>query len=75
MDNILIVDRIEAGIAVCEGEDRMTMRIPLSELPKNIREGDCLRPLPGGYVIDHDETARRRARNKELFDKLKRPKV
>jgi len=72
--NILIVDRIEAGFAVCEDENRMATRIPLARLPKNIREGDCLRQTQDGYVIDTGETARRRARNKELFDRLKRPK-
>ena len=73
MSNILIVDRIEAGIAVCEGEGSTFVQVPLSSLPKNVREGDCLRPTPDGYIIDRDETTRRRALNKRLFDMLKKP--
>ena len=72
MSNILIVDRIEAGFAVCEDENRTTTPIALSALPKGVREGDCLRPVDGGYVIDADEAARRRALNKALFEQLKK---
>ena len=73
MSNILIVDRIEAGIAVCEG-DGYTLDIPLGKLPKGVREGDCLRPEGDSYAIDPNEAARRRALNKALFDRLKKPK-
>jgi len=72
MKNILTVDRIEEGFAVCEAEDLSFRRIALSELPKGVREGDCLRSEGDGYVIDKDEAARRRAHNKALFDMLKK---
>ena len=38
---MLIVDRIEAPLAVCEG-DGGQVEIPLSELPETVREGDVL---------------------------------
>ena len=73
MPYTLIVDRIEAGFAVCEGEGGTFTRISLSELPRGVREGDCLRPDGNGYIIDKEETARRRAALKSLFDRLKKP--
>ena len=74
MSNILIVDRIEEEFAVCEDETLAFRRILLSQLPPNVREGDCLRPAGDGYIIDGEETARRRALNKQLFDRLKKVK-
>ena len=59
---------------MCEGENRIMKPIPLSALPTGVREGDCLRLDGVGYVIDNDETARRRALNKSLFEQLKRQK-
>ena len=72
--NILIVDRIEAGFAVCECEGGTFTLIALSDLPRNIREGDCLRQGVDGYIIDSEQTAKRRAHNKSLFDQLKKPR-
>ena len=74
MPYTLIVDRIEAGFAVCECEGGAFTRIPLSTLPPGVREGDCLRPDGDGYIIDKEETARRRAALKLLFDRLKEPR-
>jgi len=74
MSNTLIVDRIEAGFAVCEVEGGTFTHIALSELPRGVREGDCLRPNGDGYIIDTEETARRRAALKAMFDKLKKPR-
>ena len=70
----LIVDRIEEDIAVCEGPAKAYTQIPLSALPRSVREGDCLRPEGDGYIIDKEETARRRAALKSLFDRLKEPR-
>jgi len=72
MDNILIVDRIEEGTAVCEVADGSYLHIPLAKLPRGVREGACLRPEGDGYVIDEEEVKRRKARNKSLFDQLKK---
>lgn len=70
MAGYLSVDRIESGIAVLERDDRTSIRIPLTELPENVREGDCLREQDGGFVIDAGETARRREENQSLFRTL-----
>ena len=74
MADIFIVDRIEEGVAVCEGPARAYTQIPLARLPRGVREGDCLRREGDGYIIDAEQTARRRAHNKALFDRLKRPR-
>lgn len=64
---MLIVDRIEGELAVCERQDRTMAVIPLAELPPGLREGDCLRETGDGYAVDAEETARRRARNRDRF--------
>ena len=70
MENILIVDRIVEGYAHCEDPDREPHIIALSQLPKGIREGSVLRRADGGYQLDHEETARRKALNHNLLTQL-----
>lgn len=65
----VIIDRIEGDTAVCELPGREMRRIPLSRLPEGAREGDCLRAVGEGYVIDREETARRR---RDAADRLRR---
>jgi len=72
MSHKLIIDRIEADLAVCESKGGTFTQIPLSALPRGVREGDCLRLDGENYVIDTEETARRRAALKSLFDRLKK---
>lgn len=67
---LLIIDRIEADIAVCELPDRTMQHIPLSALPGGVREGDCLRPQGDGYRVDAEETERRRQQNAERLRRL-----
>lgn len=64
---MLIVDRIEGDIAVCEGPGRAKEELPLAALPPGVREGDCLRKTEEGYEIDREETRRLRAANRDLF--------
>jgi len=74
MSNILIVDRIESNFAICERSDKSFTQIPLSQLPPGVREGDCLCQEGGRYIIDTEETARRRAALNALFNRLKKPR-
>ncbi len=62
------IDRIEGSIAICEGEDRSTLRVPVEKIlpapgsPNTPpREGDMLLSTPEGLRIDPEETAKRRA--------------
>ena len=55
------VDRIEENIAVCEKEDMTFVQINISELPKGIKDGDCIVKNNGTYTIDISETEKRKA--------------
>ena len=57
---ILIVDRIENGIAVLEKEDLSHVEISISELEFEIKEGSVLGFFNGKYIENLDEEAKRR---------------
>ena len=59
---MLIVERIEGGVAVCETAEGRR-ELPLTELPAEVREGDCLIRVDGAWKIHREETLRRRQRN------------
>ncbi len=68
---MLIVDRIIEDFAVCE--DAITEKfvdISLSELPDNVKEGDCIILIDDRYVIDEEVTNRRREENFDLYNQL-----
>lgn len=62
------VDRVEEGQAILEGPDGSWMQRSLSELPPQIKEGDCLFQNAGEWQIDPEETQRRR---KEMAQRLR----
>ena len=45
---IAIIDRIEETLAVCQREDRSVFTVPLSALPKGVKEGDAISEENGG---------------------------
>lgn len=55
---MLIIDRIDNGIAVCEGENGKTWF--LREYPPEAKEGDVLVEAEEGFRIDAEETEKRR---------------
>ncbi|MBQ5334532.1 MAG: DUF3006 domain-containing protein [Oscillospiraceae bacterium] len=61
---LMIVDRIEDDIAVIEetgAPGEITMKkLPLLWLPEDVSEGDVIRRTADGWVIDKEETAKRR---------------
>ena len=61
---MLIIDRFEGDYAVIEVNDEF-INIPKSTIPKEAKEGDVLR-----FIIDSDETAKRKQRITGLMDKL-----
>ncbi len=69
--NEYVVERIESGIAVCELADGSFVKIPLEQLPEGVCEGDCITEQDGVYIIDEDETRRRREYAASLLKKLK----
>ena len=53
MEEVLVVDRIEGDIAVCENRKTGKMQnIYRSELPEDIQEGNILKWQNGKYEID-----------------------
>ena len=61
-----IIDRIEGDLAVVELAVGKTVTIPLSALPEGAKEGSVL-----SIVLDKDEEAKRKKKNRSLFDRLK----
>ena len=53
MEEVLVVDKIEGNLAVCENRKNGKMKnIPLNTLPQEITEGSILRWEDGNYKID-----------------------
>ncbi|MCM1363847.1 MAG: DUF3006 domain-containing protein [Faecalibacterium sp.] len=67
----LIVDRIEANIAVCEKDDLTRVEIPLSLLPSETHEGSViLTDEKGNYTLDISNEEQRRQRILEMQKRL-----
>lgn len=69
MKEILIVDRIENGYAVCETEQGEKKDFPLSET-KDVHEGDVIIFKDSVYIPDKDKTEARRKRILALQEDL-----
>lgn len=68
------VASIEDGIAALEAQDRTVIHVPVYALPEGIREGDWLSADDSGsFIVDPDETERRRRYNRSLFESLLEP--
>ena len=64
-----IIDRLEEGLAICVTELRKRISVPVSHLPKEVKEGDVLREEEGRFFLDSEETdKRRREMKKKLMD-------
>lgn len=65
MEEVLVVDRIEGDIAVCENRKNGKMHnVSLSDLPKNIQEGNVLKWKDGKYEIDTSKEIENRIEQK-----------
>lgn len=65
-DKKMIVDRIEGEYAVCELSDRTTQDVPLSALPKDVKEGSVLILQKDGTYVH--SPAIEQERRKKLFE-------
>ena len=53
MEEVLVVDRIERNVAVCENrKTKKIQNIDIADLPKDIEEGSILKWKDGKYEID-----------------------
>lgn len=56
MEEILVIDRIEDNIAICENrENGIIIEIEVSKLPKEIKEGSVIKYADGNYRLDLEE--------------------
>lgn len=62
----LIIDRFEGNYAVCEDENKKMINILKDLIPSKSQEGDVLYFDGNIYLIDNEDTKRR----KELIEKL-----
>lgn len=72
-ERILVIDRIEENIAVCEDrETRLIFNIELLKLPENLKEGDVIRYKNNEFKLDtqaQEEIAERiQEKTKNLFE-------
>lgn len=65
-----IIDRFEGEFAICEDENKKMHPIKKVELPKGVQEGDCIRPIENGYVIDVEATNNRKEKISKLMNSL-----
>lgn len=66
---MLIIDRFEGEFAVCEHDGEM-INIPRSLILGDAQEGDVLKQVPEGYVVDDESKAARRKRIEDLMKSL-----
>lgn len=64
---MIIVDRIEEGIAVVLFGD-IRRDIPISELPEGVHEGSVLLKKSGGFMLD---TSAEKKRRRELAERTR----
>ena len=68
---MLVIDRFEENIAVCETEDKTMVRIPKYKLPLQVKEGDLITlDEKGVYVVAEEKTEAKRQELQERFHKL-----
>ena len=66
----LIIDRFEGKYAICEDEDCNMINILKEELPSNVKVGDIIIKVNNDFVVDYDDTKKRKKYIEELFDSL-----
>lgn len=67
---ILIIDRFEGEIAVCEDEDKNRYELPICELYSGAKAGDWFNKIGNSSVYMPEETKRARMHNVEILRSL-----
>lgn len=65
-----IIDRFEGEFAVCETSELKFVNILKKDLPKDVKEGDVLEFDGKKYVLDIDETKKRKMEIDDLTKDL-----
>lgn len=66
----LTIDRFEGEYAVCEKENRAMINILRINLPAETKEGDVIIKAGDSYVLDKEETQKKKAELKTLINDL-----
>lgn len=66
----LVVDRIVAGIAICETTQRTMVEIPVQQFTEPLHEGDVVIKEGNKLSIDKEMTQRRKEEIGERFSRL-----
>lgn len=67
------IDRIENNVAILEDiNTKEKKEVPISELPKNIKEGNILEYIDYTFKLDNVEETLRRERIINKFNRLKK---
>jgi len=67
---MLIVDRIESDIAVCEDENQKMININLEEFTETPKDGDVIELIDGKYITNKEETEKRKKNIEQEFYNL-----
>lgn len=65
-----VIDRFEGNLAVCEDEHGKMVNINRNRLPNTAVEGDVLVPRLTGFVIEENETSKRKNSIQDLMKEL-----
>ncbi|MCI9139585.1 DUF3006 domain-containing protein [bacterium 1XD42-8] len=55
-----IIEGFEGTYALCEDEEKNTIKIPKYKLPLETKEGDVIKKIDSFFHVDKEETARRK---------------
>lgn len=66
----MVIERFEGDIAIIEVDLGKYLKISLSDLPKNVSEGDYLMEIDGVFKVDTQKTAELREEMFKLQENL-----
>lgn len=62
-----IVDRIESDIVVCEDDNSNIVQVHIDNILGDVKEGDVLTAVNDKYIVNKEETQKRRKHIEELM--------
>lgn len=65
------VDRFEGSLVVLMDDEENCITVERTRLPDDIRQGDVLRYADDCYILDAEETAKRREEIRQLEQRLR----
>lgn len=67
-----VVDQIDEGVVCLESVyNKELTYVKISDMPKEVREGDCCEVVSGKWVANANKTEARSVRIEKLFAKVK----